>query len=155
MESCKHTNFDANVDVNRLEDVQRFSADVRISCVDCGVPMRFIGLPAGVDLNGASVSIDGTEGRFAIAPKGEVISELEGTASGFNIRKECQMEERMMKWFAYEHLPEHLKSVSCEFANLATRISTSIDPGPERTVALRKLLEAKDAAVRAKLNPGG
>ena len=29
------------------------------------------------------------------------------------------------------------------------------DPSPERTVALRKLLEAKDAAVRAKLHPGG
>jgi len=27
--------------------------------------------------------------------------------------------------------------------------------GPERTVMFRKLLEAKDAAVRAKLHPGG
>ncbi len=36
-----------------------------------------------------------------------------------------------------------------------TSIVETIDAGPERTVALRKLLEAKDAAVRAKLNPGG
>lgn len=61
----------------------------------------------------------------------------------------------MMKWFAYEHLPEHLKNVSKEFHMLATELVTDIDPGPERTVALRKLLEAKDAAVRAKVHPAG
>ena len=31
----------------------------------------------------------------------------------------------------------------------------NIEPGPERTVALRKLLEAKDAAVRATIDQGG
>lgn len=65
------------------------------------------------------------------------------------------MEERMMKWFAYGHLPEHLQATSKPFCDLATVIVETIDPGPERTVALRKLLEAKDAAVRAKLTPGG
>lgn len=65
------------------------------------------------------------------------------------------MEERMMKWFAYEHLPEHLQDVSRPFHDLARSIADTIDGGPERTVALRKLLEAKDAAVRAKLHPGG
>lgn len=64
-------------------------------------------------------------------------------------------EERMMKWFAYEHLPDHLQEVSVGFFNLATSLCGSIKPGPERTVALRKLLEAKDAAVRSKLHPGG
>ena len=64
-------------------------------------------------------------------------------------------EERMMKWFAYAHLPEHLQKHSKPFGELAEGIVSTIDPGPERTVALRKLLEAKDAAVRAALNPGG
>lgn len=64
-------------------------------------------------------------------------------------------EDRMMKWFAFAHLPEHLQSVSKGFYYLATDICENIEPGPERTVALRKLLEAKDAAVRAKVNPGG
>lgn len=64
-------------------------------------------------------------------------------------------EERMMQWFAFEHLPEHLKVVSCKFYELACSLCHLVDSGPERTVALRKLLEAKDAAVRAKLNPGG
>lgn len=64
-------------------------------------------------------------------------------------------EDRMMKWFAYAHLPEHLQETSRPFGQLAEHICESIESGPERTVALRKLLEAKDAAVRAKLNPGG
>jgi len=65
------------------------------------------------------------------------------------------MGERMLKWFAFAHLPEHLQEVSRPFGELAQLICSTIDAGPERTVALRKLLEAKDAAVRAKLQPGG
>lgn len=65
------------------------------------------------------------------------------------------MEERMLKWFAFAHLPEHLQFVSQPFHDVATQLCGLVEPGPERTVALRKLLEAKDAAVRAKLHPGG
>ena len=64
-------------------------------------------------------------------------------------------EEPMMKWFAYEHLPQPLQTVSRWFYTLALQLSQSISPGPERTVALRKLLESKDAAVRASVHPGG
>jgi hypothetical protein len=64
-------------------------------------------------------------------------------------------EDRMMKWFGYEHLPEDLKGTAVPFYRLAQAISHGLEPGPERTVALQKLLEAKDAAVRAKLFPGG
>jgi len=63
--------------------------------------------------------------------------------------------ERMMSWFEYAHLPEHLQIVSKWFHDLAANVVSDIQPGPERTVALRKLLEAKDAAVRAALKPGG
>lgn len=64
-------------------------------------------------------------------------------------------EERMMKWFAYDHLKGGLMATSKMFHGLAVAICESIEPGPERTVALRKLLEAKDAAVRACIHPGG
>lgn len=64
-------------------------------------------------------------------------------------------EERMLKWFNYEHLPANLAAVSMPFCKLALEICEEIEAGPERTVALRKLLESKDAAVRARLNPGG
>jgi hypothetical protein len=61
----------------------------------------------------------------------------------------------MLKWFEYSHLCPELQEISRIFQELATVLDLRIEPGPERTVALRKLLEAKDAAVRAKLHPGG
>jgi hypothetical protein len=57
--------------------------------------------------------------------------------------------EHISQFFAYEHLPEPLKEVSRPFAELARSIVVRLPRNPERTVALRKLLEAKDAAVRA------
>lgn len=63
--------------------------------------------------------------------------------------------DRMLKWFKYDHLPAHLQTVSMPFSNLAHEIDRIVPSGPERTVALRKLLEAKDAAVRAVVEPGG
>jgi hypothetical protein len=61
------------------------------------------------------------------------------------------MKEHIEQFFAYEHLPQLLQEVSAPFAVLAQSIIDTIPRNPERTVALRKLLEAKDAAVRAKL----
>ena len=59
--------------------------------------------------------------------------------------------EPILQFFAYDHLPPHLAEVSRPFCELATRIVENLPRNPERTVALRKLLEAKDAAVRALL----
>lgn len=59
--------------------------------------------------------------------------------------------ERMLQFFALEHLPERLRSVSAPFAMMAHGIVTNLPRNPERTVALRKLLEAKDCAVRASI----
>ena len=61
----------------------------------------------------------------------------------------------MRGWFAYAHLHSDLRQTSRMFYMLARSVERDIVPGPERTVALRKLLEAKDAAVRATLSPGG
>jgi len=94
--TCKHLNFNVHSTVNRIEDVGRFSVDVRVVCGDCGVPFRFIGLPAGLDLNGATVSADATEGRFAIAPKDEVGNALEGGKPiGFSFRKRLSPNDRI------------------------------------------------------------
>jgi len=59
--------------------------------------------------------------------------------------------EHIAQFFAYEHLPPHLQAVSAPFGQLAQDIIATLPRNPERTVALRKLLEAKDAAVRALL----
>ena len=60
-------------------------------------------------------------------------------------------QEPIMQFFAWGHLPPHLQSVSRPFGELAGIIANTLPQSPERTVALRKLLESKDAAVRAKL----
>ena len=59
--------------------------------------------------------------------------------------------ERMLRWFKYEHLPANLQEISKPFCETARWLVETVGAGAERTVALRKLLEAKDAAVRAKL----
>jgi hypothetical protein len=59
--------------------------------------------------------------------------------------------DRMLQFFAYAHLPPHLQQISKPFGDLAETICATLPMNPERTVALRKLLEAKDCAVRARL----
>jgi hypothetical protein len=59
--------------------------------------------------------------------------------------------EPMMQFFEYKHLPPHLSEVSAWFHNLAIVLVDNLPRNPERTAGLRKLLEAKDCAVRAKL----
>jgi hypothetical protein len=60
--------------------------------------------------------------------------------------------EAVLRFFAYEHLPEHLQRVSKPFCDLAHQMAIEYeDGGAELTVCLRKLLEAKDCAVRAAL----
>lgn len=62
------------------------------------------------------------------------------------------MTDRMLQFFAYDHLKsEELKAASKPFGDLAQQIVDTLPANPERTVALRKLLEAKDCAVRALL----
>lgn len=57
----------------------------------------------------------------------------------------------LMQFFAYEHLPAHLQEISKPFGLLAEQIVALLPDNPERTTALRKLLESKDCAVRARL----
>lgn len=57
--------------------------------------------------------------------------------------------EPMLQFFEYAHLPQHLQTVSASFAMLAATVVQTLPRNPERTVALRKLLESKDAAVRS------
>jgi hypothetical protein len=57
----------------------------------------------------------------------------------------------LLAFFAYEHLPPNLQFVSEPFSRLAHSVAENLS-GPEATVCLRKLLEAKDCAVRAALS---
>lgn len=55
----------------------------------------------------------------------------------------------LMQFFTYAHLPEPMQAVSKPFGELAMKIDSSLPNNPEKSTALRKLLEAKDCAVRA------
>lgn len=56
-----------------------------------------------------------------------------------------------MKFFKYEHLPEHLQKVSKPFGELAEKMNAELPDGAEKSAGLRKLLEAKDCMVRASM----
>ena len=58
----------------------------------------------------------------------------------------------IIRYFDYGHLPAHLQEVSMPFSQLAHHIDETLANGPEKSTALRKLLESKDAAVRAALD---
>jgi hypothetical protein len=63
---------------------------------------------------------------------------------------ELLAKEPILQFFNFSHLQDPgLRAVSMPFGALAIMVVESLPRNPERTVALRKLLEAKDAAVRA------
>lgn len=59
--------------------------------------------------------------------------------------------DHILRYFHYAHLPPALQGRSKPFCDLARTIIDTTPRNAERTVALRKLLEAKDAGVRAGL----
>lgn len=65
--------------------------------------------------------------------------------------------DHVLQFFKYGHLPEELALISASCAELATLMATRLPQNPELTVGLRKLLEAKDCFVRARItdHPGG
>jgi hypothetical protein len=59
-------------------------------------------------------------------------------------------QDYLLQYFSYEHLKPELQEISKPFGELAQKIM-ELPSNQERTMALRKLLEAKDCAVRAKV----
>jgi hypothetical protein len=58
----------------------------------------------------------------------------------------------LARFFEYDHLPPELQGVSADCAGLAMAMILKLSDGPELTIGLRKLLEAKDCFVRAALD---
>lgn len=70
---CEHLNFTGDIRINRLSHeeggpIDGYSADVAVRCADCGLPFRFIGIPAGNHFAEPRVSVDGLELRAPIEP---------------------------------------------------------------------------------------
>jgi hypothetical protein len=85
----------------------------------------------------------------------------DGSNETVNLRAVSATTEENKTWskfFQFAHLPPELQAVSRPFCELAMALvgagpfgAGGLPRNPERTVALRKLLEAKNAAVRAYL----
>lgn len=62
----------------------------------------------------------------------------------------------LLRYFTYQHLPPYLQEVSAPFLAVASEMHQMLPPGPEKDTTMRKLVEAKDCAVRAAsdLEPG-
>lgn len=59
--------------------------------------------------------------------------------------------QKLLQFFEYQHLPVYLQEISKPFYQLAHKMLEILPSNAESTVSMRKLLEAKDCAVRAKL----
>lgn len=57
----------------------------------------------------------------------------------------------ILKYFTSSHLPPHLREISSQAEVLALRMAESLPDCAEKSAGLRKLLEAKDCFVRARL----
>lgn len=62
----------------------------------------------------------------------------------------------ILKHFDFTHVQDPAaRAVGKPFRSLAHQLQGMLKAGPERSVALRKLMEAADAAIRAYTHPGG
>lgn len=61
------------------------------------------------------------------------------------------MASPILKHFSYTHLPAHLQLVSKPLGDLASQMDHDLPDCDEKSAGLRKLLEAKDCFVRARL----
>lgn len=71
--SCAHMNFQCVANVTRLTDtddgpVTGYATDIRITCADCALPFRFMGLAAGYHFAEPRVNVDATQLRAPIEP---------------------------------------------------------------------------------------
>lgn len=55
-------------------------------------------------------------------------------------------------YFDCDHLPTHLQQISRPICELAREMATILPPSAEVSAGLRKLLEAKDCLVRARVD---
>lgn len=60
-------------------------------------------------------------------------------------------QDQILQFFLYSHLPIHLQEISKPVGELAMQMARVLPPNDETAAGLRKLLEAKDCFVRAKI----
>ena len=81
--------------------------------------------------------------------------EEQRVTNAFNFAREQERHpavSALLRYFRWQHLPDHLAAVSQPFCDLAYLMADMLPGNAETTVALRKLLESKDCAVRSALD---
>ena len=68
-----------------------------------------------------------------------------------DVQNRHQSTQQIARWFDSGHLPAHLARISEKCSALAEQMIYELPDGPELTAGLRKLLEAKDCFVRARI----
>ncbi len=73
--ACSHENYRFDVNCYNLADTGGRTADITGKCADCGLPIRFRGLPLGVSTGQPTMSLDGTELRapFSVGDEPDVL----------------------------------------------------------------------------------
>lgn len=144
---------------NVNEAPRQHKVQVRIlGPVGCGKSAVYAKIVAALTDNGATVKHADEKAWSMLKHAGEVEQSSETlysfspevTIEEVGIRDDSTMSQnQIMQFFAYAHLPPHLQKVSKPFALLAQEMDLHLPNGPEKSAGLRKLLEAKDCAVRA------
>lgn len=86
--SCDHQNFTAQISVGRVTDgelgsVVRHTVEVMVQCVECGVPLQFVGLPVGIDTHSPTMGPDGLEARLVAVVQGQELSLIDRITATF------------------------------------------------------------------------
>lgn len=63
------------------------------------------------------------------------------------------MPSPILKHFEGNHLPMQVRAICRPFADLASTLDAILEESPEKSTALRKLLESMDCVIRAATNP--
>ena len=121
-----------------------------------GTPIRYY--PISVTNNACAIDSEIASAAWALG-SGHVVVKIAGKSGGMSIdhikKRDWTMTEAapepILQFFAYEHLPEKLQAISKPFGEMAKWMVETLPRNAERSAGLRKLLEAKDCAVRANL----
>lgn len=81
-------NFIAHVDTGRITKgeggpVTHFTVELRVQCSECGIPLQFVGMPAGIDTHGPTVSVDALEARLVAVTQGGDLSFIDRIGAVF------------------------------------------------------------------------
>jgi hypothetical protein len=102
---------------------------------------------------GVRVAIGESEVTLAAAEAEQIAAAIiaEAMKPAPHMKAKADSSEPLLQLFAFAHLPPHLQEISAPFGALAVKLALTLPRNPERTTALRKLREAKDCAITAKL----